>query len=296
MKQKIVIAGGTGFIGRYLSEQFVSAGYEVLIISRNESHISWTNIAAIKEALESAALLINLAGKSVDCRYTKKNKRKILESRVSTTQQLQAVLETCIAPPPLWINSSTATIYRHAEDRPMDEKNGEIGYGFSVNVAKAWEAAFFERPLARTRKVALRIAIVLGKNGGVMSPYKMLTRLGLGGIQGNGWQQFSWIHIEDLYRIICFVKENESIVGVYNAAAPHPVSNKVFMEAIRQRIRPVFALPSPAWMLYLGAFIVGTEAELVLKSRWVVPAKLQQAGYQFKYDTIDQALNEVLQK
>lgn len=187
MKPRIVIAGGTGFIGRYLTQRFTEDGYEVLIISRGNSFINWNDEEKIRAALEGAAVLINLAGKSVDCRYTKKNKRIILESRVETTQKLQKILETCSAPPPLWINSATATIYRHAEDRPMDEATGETGYGFSVEVAKAWEAAFFERPLAYTRKVLLRIAIVLGREGGVMKPYTALTRFGLGGVQGNGW-------------------------------------------------------------------------------------------------------------
>ncbi len=294
MRQKIVIAGGTGFIGRYLTRKFSADGYEVLIISRSGDFIHWNDNEKIKEALEGAALLINLAGRSVDCRYTKRNKRIILESRVHTTQKLQQILDTCSTPPPLWINSSTATIYRHAEDRPMDEKTGEIGHGFSVNVAKAWEAAFFEKATPGIRKVALRAAIVLGKEGGVMKPYKALTRFGLGGVQGNGWQQFSWIHIEDLYRIICFVKESDSLTGIYNAASPYPVSNKVFMQAMRQRIRPLFHMRTPYWMLHLGAAIIGTATELVLKSRWVIPGKLQEAGYQFKYATIDTALDEVL--
>ncbi len=293
MKAKIVIAGGTGFIGRYLTQKFTDSNYEVLIISRS-GFIRWDNDAKIKEALEGAAMLINMAGKSVDCRYTKKNKKAILESRVFTTQRLQRILESCSAPPPVWINSSTATIYRHAEDRPMDEKNGEIGYGFSVNVAKAWEAAFFEQPLATIRKVALRTAIVLGKEGGALIPYKNLTRYGLGGVQGNGWQQFSWIHVEDLYRIICFVQHNKNLSGVYNASSPNPVSNKVFMEEMRRRIKPLFYMNSPVWLLQLGALLTGTDTELVLKSRWVVPQKLLDAGFQYNYDTMEKALDDLL--
>lgn len=293
MKVKIVIAGGTGFIGRYLTQKFTDSNYEVLIISRS-GLIRWDNDAKIKEALEGAAMLINMAGKSVDCRYTKKNKKAILESRVFTTQRLQRILESCSAPPPVWINSSTATIYRHAEDRPMDEKNGEIGYGFSVNVAKAWEAAFFEQPLATIRKVALRTAIVLGKEGGALIPYKNLTRYGLGGVQGNGWQQFSWIHVEDLYRIICFVQHNKNLSGVYNASSPNPVSNKVFMEEMRRRIKPLFYMNSPVWLLQLGALLTGTDTELVLKSRWVVPQKLLDAGFQYNYDTMEKALDDLL--
>ncbi|MBZ4190302.1 TIGR01777 family oxidoreductase [Niabella beijingensis] len=293
MKQKIIIAGGTGFIGQYLMKRFREAGYEVLLISRNSSRITWTDAHKIRTALEGAEALINLAGKSVDCRYTEVNKQIILGSRVQTTKQLQLAVDQCSTPPKLWINSSTATIYRHAEDRPMDETEGEIGTGFSVNVAKAWEQAFFEHPTPATRKVALRTAIVLGKGGGVMAPYTRLVKFGLGGSQGSGRQVFSWIHIEDVYQIIRFVMQQPSLEGVYNAAAPGPVFNQQFMQALRERIRPPVYFSSPEWLLQLGAQLIGTETELVLKSRWVIPKKLQEAGFQFRYPTVNEALDEI---
>jgi len=294
MKQKIIIAGGTGFIGQYLMTRFREEGYEVLLISRNSSAITWSATDKIQAALEGAEVLINLAGRSVDCRYTEANKQKILNSRVQTTKQLQAIIEQCHTPPKLWINSSTATIYRHAEDRPMDEDQGEIGTGFSVNVAKAWEQAFFERATPLTRKVALRMAIVLGKGGGVMPPYTRLVRYGLGGVQGSGKQVFSWIHIEDVYRIIRFIMEHAALEGIYNTAAPHPVLNKQFMQLLRRRIRPLIYFASPEWLLQLGAKLIGTETELVLKSRWVVPQKLQAAGFTFRYPTVSEALDGIL--
>ena len=292
--KKVVIAGGTGFIGRYLQSRFNSEGYQVFIISRNSEHISWTNDRGLKDALENAEVLINLAGKSVDCRYTKKNKELILSSRVETTRKLQAIAEQCTHPPKLWINASTATIYRHSEDKAMDEETGEIGIGFSVSIAKAWEFAFFEKSLERTRKVALRIAITLGKNGGVMKPYLNLVKFGLGGHQGNGKQMFSWIHVEDIFRIIRFVMTEKEMKGVYNASAPNAVTNKAFMQALRKRIKPVIYLPSPAILLKIGAFFINTETELVLKSRWVVPGKLSKAGFKFKYPILEDAIQDIV--
>lgn len=293
MKPRVVIAGGTGFIGSHLRRRFETDGFEVLVISRG-AFINWNDEAGIISALEGAAALINLAGKSVDCRYNEKNKALIFSSRTETTRRLQSLLEKCNEPPPIWINSSTATIYRHAEDRPMDEYTGEIGSGFSVEVAKAWEKAFFEGDAPRTRKVALRIAITLGKGGGVMKPFTNLVKFGLGGRQGNGRQMFSWIHIEDLYRIMRFAMDNKNITGVYNASAPKPVTNSYFMRSLRNIVHPVLYLPSPAFLLKIGAFFINTETELILKSRWVVPKKLIEEGFEFRFPEIEEALEEII--
>ncbi len=296
MFKKIVIAGGTGFIGKYLTDQFQKLGYHVLIISRQEKCIQWNNEKAIIHALENAELLINLAGKSVDCRYNEKNREEILKSRTETTRILGAAIMKCACPPELWINSSTATIYRHAEDKPMTDSTGEIGSGFSVDVAKNWERVFFEFQLAKTRQIALRIAIVLGEGGGVMKPFVNLVRFGLGGIQGNGKQMFSWIHIEDLYRIILFLKTHKNQEGVFNCAAPNPVDNHTLMKSIRQAMGVKIGLPSPTWLLKIGAVMIKTETELILKSRWVIPEKLVQLGYNFKYPTVEPALANILQR
>lgn len=287
------MAGGTGFVGQDFAQRFKKLGYEVLIISRQPGHIAWEDSDGIRQALEGAEMLINLAGKSVNCRYTDENRRIILESRTSTTRILgESVLE-CDYPPELWINSSTATIYRHAEDRPMTEKEGEIGSGFSVDVAKAWEQAFFEFSLPSTRQIALRIAIVLGK-GGVMEPLTNLVRFGLGGSQGPGTQQFSWIHIEDLFRMVLYLQQYPELEGVFNASSPHPVTNRQLMESLRRHMGVRIGLPSPRWMLEVGARFIRTETELVLKSRWVIPERIEQEGFTFIYDTLDTALDEIL--
>lgn len=296
MDKKVVIAGGTGFIGKYLIEEFRKLDYQVLIISRQDEHIQWNNEKEIINGLENSDMLINLAGKSVDCRYNKKNKEEILRSRTETTKLLGNAILKCKNPPKLWINSSTATIYRHATDKPMTESTGEIGNGFSVDVAKNWEQAFFNFELADTRQVALRMAIVLGKKGGVMKPFTNLVRFGLGGKQGNGDQLFSWIHIADLFRIILFIQSRKDLEGVFNCSSPNPVTNQILMKSLRHTVGAKVGLPCPIWLLKFGAVLIGTETELILKSRWVIPEKLLDAGYDFKYQTIDTALADILCK
>ncbi|WP_226526841.1 TIGR01777 family oxidoreductase [Metabacillus niabensis] len=294
MNKKVVIAGGTGFIGQFFEREFIRLGYDVIIISRRPQHVSWENEGDIAEALNHAELLVNLAGKSVNCRYNERNKQEIMNSRLMTTNQLGEAMKRCTTPPKLWINSSTATIYRHAEDRPMTEIDGEVGSGFSVDVATAWEDAFFSFNLPNTRQVALRIAIVLGKNGGVMVPYQNLVKFGLGGNQGSGHQKFSWIHVEDLFRVVLFLQERKDLEGVFNCSAPNPVTNQELMQNLRSVMNVPFGVPAPKWMLELGSILIGTETELVLKSRWVIPERLQKESFNFTYDTLDKTLQDIL--
>lgn len=294
MGQKIVIAGGTGFIGQYFQEKFQSLGKEVILISRQPDHISWSDLPGITDALNNSELLINLAGKSVNCRYNRRNKEAIMNSRTETTQILGNALLACQNPPPLWLNSSTATIYRHAEDRPMTEGDGEIGSGFSVEVAKAWEESFFSFKLPHTRQAALRIAIVLGEHGGVMTPYQNLVRFGLGGIQGSGRQKFSWIHIEDLFRILLFLQEREDLSGVFNCSSPNPVTNRELMTQLRTAMNRKLGLPAAKWMLEIGALLLGTETELIVKSRWVIPERLTREGFVFHFATLEDTVHDIL--
>jgi len=292
--KKIVLAGGTGFLGSFLASRFRAEGYEVIIISRNSGHVLWKDMEGIVNALNGADTVINLAGKSVDCRYNEKNRREILESRIGTTKAIGEAIQKCSFPPKLWINSSTATIYRHAEDKPMTEATGEIGSGFSVNVARQWEKSFFDFDLPATRKVALRMAIVLGKGGGAMQPLKRLAQVGLGGKQGKGTQMFSWIHIEDVYEIMMFVRKHENLNGVFNCSSPNPVTNEAFMKALRKPLKQRIGLPTPEWLLKVGAVAIRTETELIFKSRWVVPDRLLKAGYRFTFPTLDRAFKDVL--
>lgn len=293
MERKIVIAGGSGFIGSYLKDRFTQLGYKVYIISRGTKYINWNDENKLIAALNNAEILINLTGKSVDCRYTYKNKWRILTSRTKSTLSLHSLIEKCTTPPKLWINSSTATIYRHAEDRPMTESSGEIGTGFSVHVAQCWENTFFSVNHENTRQVALRIAIVLGDSG-ALKPLKVLTKIGFGGKQGNGKQKFSWIHIEDLFRIINFIYQTPSENQIYNCSSANPVSNEEFMKTLRQILKKRIAIPLPKGLLKFGAFFIRTEEELILKSRWVLPERLLSDGFEFKYLSVENALSSIL--
>lgn len=296
MGKKIVIAGGTGFIGEYLTGQFLHSNDEVLIISRQEPHISWNDKEGLIRALEGASILINLSGKSIDCRYTEKNKEGILKSRIETTKALGEAILKCKTPPELWINASAATFYRDSKDRPMTESTGQTGSSFSSQVAQRWEHAFFSFQLPETRQIALRISIALGSNGGIIKPYRNLVRFGLGGKQGSGNQMVSWIHSEDLYRIILFLHSHTELNGAFNCSAPFPVDNKTFMRAFRKVMHVKPGLPAPSWLIKIGAFFIGTEPGLVLESRWVVPERLLINGYEFKYPKIEEALNNILHK
>ncbi|QNF32966.1 TIGR01777 family protein [Adhaeribacter swui] len=296
---KIVLAGGSGFLGQILSAHFLSKNNEVIILTRhikkfpfNVKQILWDgkNLGPWVNQLENSTVLINLTGKSVNCRYNQKNKKEILLSRLQSTQVLGDAIRLLQQPPPLWINAASATIYRHAEDRPQDEYTGELGIGFSVNVCQQWEQLFFTQNTPNTRKIGLRLAIVLGKNGGVMPYFKNLARLGLGGKQGNGQQYFSWVHEQDIISIVDFFINQTSLEGVFNVAAPQPITNSAFMRAVRQAFAAPFGLNTPAWLLKIGAWFIGTETELILKSRWVLPRRLTEAGYQFKIKTIEAAL------
>ncbi len=310
---RVVIGGSTGFMGQYLLPRLRAQGREVVTISRSGADIRWGDQAAIDRAVDGADLVIGLAGKSVNCRYTPENRAEIFRSRLTTTDALGTAIARADAPPALWVNSSTATIYRHAEDRPMTESTGELGTGFSVDVAKAWERALFDRDLPATRRVALRSAIVLG-DGGVLGPLRGLARLGLGGAPLDGrWpvgrarraagtahlpgarrgrQRFSWIHVEDVARIIDFLEETPSLDGPVNASSPNPVDNAEFMATVRRVLGVRIGPPMPRWMLELGAIGIRTETELILKSRWVLPEKLLAAGFTFRYPTLEDAVRE----
>jgi uncharacterized protein (TIGR01777 family) len=248
------------------------------------------------QALEGADLLVNLAGKSVNCRYNEANKAAIFASREESTMVLGEALKSLQRPPSLWINAGSATIYRHAEDRPMDELTGEFHNDFSVQVCKRWEQAFNGITLPHTRKVFLRIAITLGKQGGVMAPYINLVKFGLGGHQGSGRQMFSWVHIDDVAGMMEWLMEHPECSGTYNCAAPNPVPNKEFMATLRQCAGQPFGLPAGNLMLRLGAALIGTETELLLKSRWVLPTRITQASFAFQYPQLKGAMEQIISK
>jgi hypothetical protein len=295
---RVVIAGANGFIGRYLASRFAEDGYEVQTIGRAGATATWGNPGAIAAVIEGSDLLINLAGKSVNCRYNEKNKAAIFSSRLLTTAELGVAVQSAEHPPPIWMNASTATIYRHADDEPMTDETGQLGTGFSVNVATSWEREFFAHHARGVRQVALRMAIVLG-DGSALSPLLALARVGLGGPQHGGKtrdarQRFSWIHIDDVYRAIRFIQSNSTISGPINLTSPNPVENRELMATIRSVLGVRFGIALRQWMLELGAFAIRTETELLLKSRWVVPTKLLAKGFVFEHPDLREAIEDIV--
>lgn len=302
--KKIILAGGTGFLGQAIINRFDNSVTQIIVFSRgksrkekNVSYLNWDGITMGDWAieLEGADVLINLTGKSVDCRYNEKNKAEIISSRINATKVLGEAISKTKNPPKVWLNCASATIYRNAEDRPMDEFDGETGTGFSVEVCKLWEQSFNEAETLKTRKIALRISMVLGKGGGVIPVMTKLVKAGLGGKMGSGKQYISWIHEEDFLNSLVWLINNESASGAYNIAAPDPCRNKDFMKLMRSKMHKRIGLPAAEWMLRIGAFFLGTETELILKSRRVVPTRLLNEGFEFKYPSTEQAMENLLE-
>ncbi|MEC4004523.1 TIGR01777 family oxidoreductase [Flavobacterium sp. SUN052] len=299
---KLIIAAGTGFLGQVLVDHFKDKFDEIVILTRSKSKVTTTvkyvnwdakSFSGWEDELENATVLINLTGKSVDCRYNEANKKEIYNSRINSTKILNEAVLNCKNPPKHWLNSSTSTIYRFSLDKQMDENTGEIGDDFSMNIAKSWEKAFFETQTPKTLKTALRTSIVLGKSGGAFIPIKRLTQFGLGGKQGNGNQFISWIHEKDFARAIEFIIEKE-LIGVVNLISPKPIANSDFMTKLRHEMKIPFGLPTPTILLKIGAKIIGTETELVLKSRNVIPKRLQENGFTFEFDTLEKTFKNLL--
>ena len=308
---KIVIPGGTGQVGGILARHFHQKGHTVVVLSRSLHRVPWrlvhwdgSTLGPWAEELNGSEVCINLAGRSVNCRYTKENRQAILDSRVLSTKVLHKAFATIQHPPTVWLNASTATIYRHALDRPMDEASGEIGgneagvpdtWNFSIQVAKAWEQAFFSTPTPGTRKVALRSAMTFSPDrGGVFDVFLNLVRYGLGGTNLPGTQFVSWIHETDFIRSVEFLIERQDLTGPVNLAAPHPLPNQDFLRILREAWGTSIGLCTTRWMLELGTFLLRTESELVLKSRQVVPGRLLNSGFQFTYPSWPEAAEDLV--
>lgn len=292
----ILIAGGTGFIGSYLRKRFTDTGFDVHDISRSKGGVSW-HLDDLVAAFEKADVLINLAGKSINTRFTEKNKKEILQSRINTTTLLNEAVARCIHPPKLWINASAAGIYRHTfEDKRLDELSGEYAGDFLGNVVRQWENTFFKSQFPLVRKIALRTTVVLGKQGGAFPRFNLLTALGLGGKQGLGKQMISWIHQEDYFRILLFLIANESISGIVNAAAPNPVTNASFMKELRSSKKALIGIPAPVRLLKIASFFIGVDDSLLLDSTNVDSKILNNRGFEFRFPTIDRAFEELTKK
>ncbi|MFZ0743041.1 MAG: TIGR01777 family oxidoreductase [Terracidiphilus sp.] len=315
---RIVLPGGSGQVGQVLSWHFQQRGHHVTVLTRGPYTAPWQtvhwdgeNIGPWTEHLEGADVCINLAGRSVNCRYHQANRQAIYHSRIHTTRLLNRVIAGLADPPKVWLNASTATIYRHSLDRPMDELTGQLGghemiserrhapntWDFSIRVAKDWERAFFETPTLRTRKVALRSAILFSPlPHSAFAVMSNLVRVGLGGRQGSGRQFVSWIHESDFARAVEFLIDREDLDGPINLAAPNPLPNRAFMAALRDAWGVPNGLPIPSLLVEFGAFFLRTESELVLKSRRVVPTRLLDAGFAFDFPDWPRAAEDLVQQ
>ena len=297
---KIVLPGGSGQVGTILARAFVAGGHEVVVLSRTPRPASWRVVpwdaATVGDwagEFEGADAVVNLAGRSVNCRYHAANRKLILDSRVDSTRAVGLAIARCARPPRVWLQSSTATIYAHRYDAPNDEATGilagtatEVGapdtWKFSAEVAQAWERATAEVDTPRTRKVLLRTAMVMSPDrGGIFDVLLGLVRRGLGGTNGDGRQYLSWVHDRDFVRAVEWLIARDDLCGAVNVAAPNPLPNAEFLRELRAAAGVGFGLPATRWMLEVGAWLMRTESELVLKSRRVVPTRLLDSGFAF---------------
>lgn len=309
MSKRIILAGGTGFLGGVLAKHFIAQQWDVIVLTRHPKprsdgahEVAWDGEMVDDWAaeLEGAEAVVNLCGKSVDCRYTAENRRLLIESRTKPTRAIGQAIAHCKVPPRAWLNSSSATLYKHTFDTPMDE-NGAQGATseakdeFSIEIIRQWERALNESPTPQTRKVALRTTMVLGvSHNSVVPVLRRLTRLGLGGRMGSGRQFVSWIHEDDFVRAVEWIIAREEMSGPINMAAPNPITNAEMMRTFRELCGVPVGLPATEWMLEIGAFFLRTETELIVKSRRVVPGRLLAGGFQFHFPEFREALANLL--
>jgi uncharacterized protein (TIGR01777 family) len=311
---KIVIPGGTGQVGNLLARAFHKDGHEVVVLGRHSPKPApwqvkqWdpANVSAWSDTLDGADVVINLAGRSVNCRYTPQNREQILQSRIESVRAIGQALSNVKRPPRIWLQASTATIYAHTYGAPNDEASGVIGgnepdapdsWRFSIQVAAAWEKVFDEISAPDTRKIKLRSAVILSPDrGGIFDTLLALVRKGLGGTSGDGRQYVSWIHDVDFIRAVYFLIARNDMDGVINLASPHPVPNREFMSALRQAWGTNIGLPATKWMLEIGAVFMRTQTELVLKSRRVIPGRLLQQGFSFAHPEWPEAARDLCER
>ena len=297
---KIVIPGGSGHVGTLLARALASRGDDLVVLSREPRSAPWRvarwdgrTVGEWSQEIDGADVVINLAGRSVNCRYTPAHRAEIMDSRVESTRAVGTAIANSRTPPPVWLQASTATIYAHRYDAPNDEASGVIGgsepnvpdtWRFSIDVARAWEAALDEANVPGTRKVALRSAIIMSpEDGGPFATLMELVGRGLGGRAGDGLQYVSWIHDSDFVRAVLWIIAHDGLAGVVNVSSPNPLPQEDFMRTLRRAAGVRVGLPALKWMLELGAMVMGTETELILKSRRVVPARLVESGFAFTY-------------
>ena len=310
---KVVIPGGTGQVGTVLARAFHSDGHDVVVLSRKAVDLPWRivewngrTLGDWAKDVEGADVVINLAGRSVNCRYHKANRQQMMDSRVDSTRIVGEAIAEAKNPPKVWLQASTATIYAHRYDEPNDDVNGILGghepdapdtWNFSIDVATAWERVTNEAYTPNTRKILMRSAMIMSPDrGGIFDTMLALVRLGLGGTAADGRQYISWIHDLDFIRSVYWLIEHEELSGPINLAAPEPLPNKEFMRVVCKAWGQPIGLPATSWMLELGAFLMQSETELILKSRRVVPKILTDSGFHFEFPTWEAAAGDLCQR
>jgi uncharacterized protein (TIGR01777 family) len=310
---RLVIPGGSGQVGTVLARAFQRDGHAVVVLSRSPRAAPWgvvgwdgRTLGAWAAELDGADVVINLAGRSVNCRYGAANRRAIMDSRVDSVRVIGEAIARAVRPPRVWLQASTATIYAHRYDAPNDEATGIVGgaepgapdtWRFSIDVATSWERALSEAATPATRKVALRSAMIMSPDrGGIFDTLLRLVRWGLGGRAGDGRQYVSWIHEDDFVGALRWLIAHDEIAGAVNVAAPNPLPYGEFMRALRQAWGIRIGLPATRWMLEVGAFVLRTETELVLKSRRVVPGRLLERGFEFRFPAWPEAARDLCER
>ncbi|HEY7117467.1 MAG TPA: TIGR01777 family oxidoreductase [Tepidisphaeraceae bacterium] len=298
--RRIILAGGSGFIGRALADDLVPAGYELVVLTRRADrpgpirYVHWDGrtIGEWARELDGALAVVNLAGRNVNCRYTAEHRREIQSSRVDAVRAVGEAIARCATPPKVLIQSSTTAIYGDAGDRWCDEFTPS-GQGFSPETATLWERTFHETPTPHARRVLLRIAFVLGRGGGALGTLERLTRWFLGGRAGTGRQWISWLHVHDLCRAVRFAIEREDVSGLYNVCTPQPVTNAEFMRELRRVLHWPWSPPAPVWAVRLGAWVMRSEAELALWGRRCSSQRLLETGFELRFPDLRGALDDL---
>jgi uncharacterized protein (TIGR01777 family) len=306
--ERIILAGGSGFLGRLLAGELIRRGAEVVILSRNGLEptllsspapgsvrtVRWdgATLGPWAETLNGARAVVNLTGRSVNCRHTPENRQEIIDSRVNSVKVVSEAIQRCTNPPPVLVQASSLAIYGDPGDKVCNEKT-PYGDGFPAEVCRLWEEALADSHTPRTRRVVLRIGFVLGASGGALSVLARLTKLGLGGRIGNGRQYISWIHETDMNQMFVDSIERNELEGAFNATAPHPVTNTEFMRQLRRALHRPWSPPAPAWAVRIGSWFMRTEPGLALGGRRCVPTRLLEQGFQFRYPQLGPALSQI---
>lgn len=310
---KIVIPGGTGQVGTVLARAFHADGHEVVVLGRHPKTEPWRtalwdgeSLGEWAEEIDGADVIVNLAGRSVNCRYHEENRRQMMDSRVNSTRVVGEAIAKASSPPRVWLQASTATIYAHRFDAPNDDVTGIIGgrepdapdtWNFSIDVATSWERVTNEAVTPQTRKVLMRSAMIMSPDrGGIFDTLMQLVRIGLGGTAADGRQYISWIHDADFIRSVYWLIEHEELSGPVNLASPSPLPNREFMYELRRAARAPIGLSATRWMLEIGAFLMRSETELILKSRRVVPKLLTDSGFHFEFSEWKDASDDLVQR